>query len=455
MSVTVNDINTVKKELLINLEVEQIDKSLNKAFKRAQKKAKIKGFRPGKAPMNVVQRLYREQVRMEVMEDLVQQGYSEALQENDISPIAAPEIKDVDFPDDDASLSFCATVEILPEITITAYDDIELEKSSVEVADDEIDAELEKLRQSMAQFQTIDERPTQDGDTVEIDFIGRLDGEEFEGGSAEGFSLELGSGRFIPDLERQLVGLELDKSYDLDTTFPDDYHKEELAGKETVFTVTVKSIKEKNLPELNDDLAIQVSGGEMETVDALREKMTEYLTSSKEDMVKNKYTSELLSALRERCEFELPECMLKEEQDRALSAAQQRFTTQGIPPEKAQELIEGHKDQIESEAADTVKNTLILEKLAELEKIESTPDEVGERFQKFIQSSGSNAQDVFEQFKGREGELTGMLQREVIMDKTITHLLDKVSYKEPEAKDEDEDEAEAEEKTPETDTAND
>ncbi len=436
MSVTVNEINSVKKELLVNLEAEQIEKSLNKAFKRAQKKAKIKGFRPGKAPMNVVKRLYREQVRMDVMEELVQQGYSEALQENDISPIAAPEIKDVDFPEDDTSLSFCATVEILPEITIAAYDDIELEKRPTDVEDSEVDAELEKLQQSMAQFKTIDERPTQDGDTVEIDFTGRLNGEEFEGGSAENFSLELGSGRFIPDLERQLVGLELDKSYDLDTTFPEDYHKEELAGKETVFTVTVKSIKEKILSELNDDLAIQVSGGEMETVAALREKMTEYLDSAKEDKIRNQYTSELLAALRERCEFELPECMLKEEQERALSAAQSRFTTQGIPPEKAQELIDSHKEQIESEAADTVKNTLILEKMAELEKIESTPDEVGERFQKFIQSSGSNAQDVFEQFKGREGELTGMLQREVILDKTISYLLDKVSYKDAKAQDE-------------------
>lgn len=441
MNVTVNDINSVKKDLLINLGAEEIDKSLNKAFKKAQKKAKIKGFRPGKTPINVVKRLYREQVRMEVMEELVQQGYSEALEENDISPIAAPEIKDVDFPDDDASLSFCATVEILPEITIAAYDDIKLKKRSTAVEDSAVEAELEKLQQSMAQFKTIDERPTQDGDTVAIDFTGRLNGEEFEGGSAEDFSLELGSGRFIPDLERQLVGLELDQSYDLNTTFPDDYHKEDLAGKDTVFTVTVKSIKEKSLPELNDDLAIQVSGGEMETVAALREKMAEYLASAKADQVRNQYTSELLAALRERCEFELPECMLKEERERASSAARSRFTTQGIPPEQAQQLIDGHKEQIESEAADTVKNTIILEKLAELEKIESTPDELGERFQKFIQSSGSNAQDVFEQFKGREGELTSILQREVIMDKTITHLLEQVSYEEAETQDETEKES--------------
>ncbi len=429
MSVTIKEISTVKKELAIEIGAEEIEKKLAKTYKRLQKKAKVKGFRPGKTPLNMVKRLYREQARMEVMEDMVQEAYSAALQEHDLSPIAAPEIENVSFPEDDTSLTFTAKVEILPEITIGAYDDIELEGRSVAVEEAEIDAEMEKLQQSMAQFKTIDERPTQEGDTVEIDFVGRLNGEEFEGGSAENFSIEIGSGRFIPDLERQLAGLELEKSYDLKASFPDDYHKEELAGKETVFTVTVKSIREKIVPELNDDLATQISGGEMETVAALREKMTEYITSSKKDAVRNQYTSKLLAALRERTDFELPESMLKEEQERALNAARSRFTSQGIAPEKADELISSHSDKIESEAADTVKNTLILEKLAELEKIESTPDEVGERFQKFIQSSGSNPQDIFEQFKGREGELTGMLQREVIMDKTISHLLDKVSYK--------------------------
>ena len=449
MSVTIKEISTVKKELAIEIGAEEIEKKLAKAYKRLQKKAKIKGFRPGKTPLNMVKRLYREQARMEVMEDMVQEAYSAALQEHDIAPIAAPEIENVSFPEDDTSLTFTARVEVLPEITIGAYDDIELEERSVAVEEAEIDAEMEKLQQSMAQFKTIDERPTRKGDTVEIDFVGRLNGEEFEGGSAEKFSLEIGSGRFIPDLERQLAGLDLGKSYDLKATFPEDYHKEDLAGKETVFTVTVKSIREKIVPELNDDLATQISGGEMETVAALREKMTEYITSSKKDAVRSQYTSEMLAALRERTDFELPESMLKEEQERALNAARSRFTSQGIPPEKAEELISHNRDTIASEAADTVKNTLILEKLAELEKIESTPDEVGERFQKFIQSSGSNPQDIFEQFKGREGELTGMLQREVVMDKIISHLLDKVTYKPAEAKTE---AAETETETPAQDT---
>ena len=430
MNVAVKDISTVKKQMVIDLGPEQIDKELGKAYEKFRKKAKIKGFRPGKAPLNVIKRLYQDQVRMEVMEELVQDAYGKALQEHKFSPLAPPAIENLSFPEDNSLLSFEATLEVLPEFSIDSYEYIELQKYSVEVDVAEVDAEMDKLRQSMAQFKTIDERPSQEGDTLVIDFAGRLDGVEFEGGSAEGFSIEVGSGRFIPDLERQLAGLELDQSYDLEAVFPDDYNKAELAGKKTVFTVTVKSIREKEVPELDDDLATQISGGEMETLEQLREKMTEYVTSSKASEVKNKNTEELLSCLRSKVDFELPECMVSEEKERALTATRSRFLSQGIEQEMVEQMITANLERVAEDAANTVKNTLLLEHLADLEKIESTPDEVSARFQRFIQGSGENPQDVFERFKGREGELTGMLQREVIMEKTIDHLLGKVSYKE-------------------------
>ncbi len=433
MNVVVTDISTVKKQLVISLDSEQIDKKLNKAYEGARKKAKIKGFRPGKAPLNVVKRLYQEQVRMEVMEELVQDSYSAALAEQKISPIAQPAIDKLDFPEDNSTFSFEATVEVLPEFSIDTYDDIELQKHSSEIDVADVDAELEKLRQSMAQFKTIDERSSKEGDTLVIDFVGRLDGDEFEGGSAKDFSIEVGSGRFIPDLERQLAGLELDQSYDLEAVFPEDYNKAELAGKSTVFTVTVKSIREKDVPELDDELALQISNGEMETLVQLREKMTEYVTSSKASEVKNKNVEELLSCLRAKVDFELPESLLNEEKERALDTTRSRFLSQGLEPEMVDQLIAANSEKVAEDAANTVKNTLILEQLAEVEKVESTPEEISARFQRFIQGSGENPQEVFERFKGREGELTGMLQREVLMEKTIEHLLAKVSYKELES----------------------
>jgi len=433
MNVTVTDITTVKKQLVIDLDSEQIDKKLNKAYEKARKKAKIKGFRPGKAPLSVVKRLYQEQVRTEVTEELVQDSYSAALAEQKLSPLVSPAIEKLDFPEDNSKFSFAATVEVLPEFSIDNYDDIELQKHSSEIDEADVDAELDKLRQSMAQFKTIDERPSQEGDTLVIDFVGRLDGVEFEGGSAEDFSIEIGSGRFIPDLERQLAGLELDQSYDLEAVFPEDYNKAELAGKKTVFTVTVKSIREKEVPELDDELAVQISGGEMETLEQLRKKMTEYVTSTKASEVRNKNVEELLFCLRGKVDFELPECLLNEEKERAISAARSRFLSQGLEPEMVDQLLTANAEKVAEDAANNVKNTLILEHLAKSEKVESTPEEVSARFQRFIQGSGENPQEVFERFKGREAELTGMLQREVVMEKMIEHLLEKVSYKELES----------------------
>ncbi|MBN2809500.1 MAG: trigger factor [Deltaproteobacteria bacterium] len=432
MNVTVNDISTVRKQLLVDLEAGQIAEKLNKFYEKARKSAKLKGFRPGKAPLNVIKRLYKDQVRMEAMEELVQDAYSSALDQFKLAPLAAPEIADLDFPEDNSKLSFAATLEVLPEFAIETYADIELKKHSSAIAPAEVDAEMEKLRQSMAQFKTIDERPSQTGDTLVIDFTGRLDGIEFPGGSAEDFTIEVGSGRFIADLERQLVGLELGQSYELEAVFPEDYNKAELAGKKTVFTVKVKSIREKEVPELDDELAIQLSGGEMETLAELREKMTEYVTSARLSEVKNKNVEELLAGLRSKVDFELPECLLNEEKERAVSSARSRFLAQGLNPELVEQLLTANSEKVAEEAANTVKNTLILEHLAAAEKIESTPEELNARFQRFIQGSGENPQAVFERFRGREAELSGMLSREVVMEKTIEHLLSKVSYKESE-----------------------
>jgi trigger factor len=427
MDVTVNDISSVKKKLAIKIDAETIKKKLEGIYNRLRKKAKIKGFRPGKAPLNLIRRLYREQARVEAVEDLLQEGYSTALAEKELTPLAQPEIENLDFPEDESMISFEATIEIAPVFEIENYDDIKLEKPEVKVTDEEVESELDKLRSSMAQYKTIDERPAREGDVLVIDFVGRIDGEEFEGGKAEDFTIEIGSGRFIPELEAQLAGLESGQSYDLKATFPEDYHKEELAGKAAVFTVTVKAIREKELPELDDDLAIQISGGEIETLAELREKMTEYVTSSKEAEARSRLVEELMTALREKVDFELPECLVKDEEESALMNMRSRLMSQGFDQEMIEQLTTANREKMAEEAKKTVKNTLILEYLARREKIESTPEEVSAAFQRFLQRTGENPQNVFERFKGRESELTGMLQRDVIIEKTINFMLEKAT----------------------------
>ena len=431
MDVKVNDISSVKKKLEIKIDPETIKKKLEGIYNRLRKKAKIKGFRPGKAPLNLIRRLYREQARVEAVEGLVQEGYSTALAENDLVPLAQPEIENLSFPEDESLITFEATIEVAPVFEIESYDDIKLDKPEIKVGEEEVEAELDKLRQSMAQYKTVDERPAREGDVLVIDFVGRIDGEEFEGGKAEDFTIEIGSGRFIPELEEKLVGLESGQTYDLEATFPEDYHKEDLAGKSAVFTVTVKAIREKELPELNDDLAVQISGGEMESLVELREKMTEYVTSSKEAEARNRLIDELMEALRGKVDFELPECLVRDEQENALMTMRSRLMSQGFDQETVEQLTATGREKMAEEARRTVKNTLILEYLARKEKIDSTPDEISAAFQRFLQRSGENPQDVFERFKGRESELTGMLKRDVIIEKTITFMLDKATGGEP------------------------
>ena len=423
MDVTVNDISSVKKQLAISVDGETVAEKLDGIYAKLRKKAKIRGFRPGRAPLNIIKRLYRDQARMEALDELIQEAYRKALQERELAPLFQPEIDKLSFPEDESSLSFEATIEIAPQFEIESWEDIELEHYPVEVKDEEIEAELDKLRQNMAQFRTIDERPAQEGDVLVIDFVGRIDGEEFEGGKAEDFTIEIGSGRFIPELEKQLSGLENGKEYDLEASFPEDYHKAELAGKKAVFTVKVKAVREKELPELDNDFAIQISGGEIETLDELRGKLREYLVAAKKSENRKKNTEALFAALRAKVEFELPETMVREEALGMDQEMRSRLQMQGLDDKTIDEMVSAKQDRIQADAEETVRNTLILDHLARREKIQASPDEVSTAFQRMLQQTGETPQDLFERFKGHESELTGMLQRDVVMEKTVSHLL--------------------------------
>ncbi len=423
MEVTVNDISSVKKQLVITVDGAAVADKLDKVYRQLRKKARIRGFRPGRAPLKIVRLLYRERARMEAAEDLVSETYNQALSDNDLVPLFQPEIAKLNFPEDESFLSFEATIEVAPRFEIENWEDIELERYPVEVTDEEVAAELEKLAHNMAQYRTIDERPAREGDVLVIDFVGRIDGVEFEGGRAEDFTIEIGSGHFIPELERQLAGLESGQEYDLEATFPDDYHNAELAGKKAVFTVKVKSIREKELPEIDDDLAIQISGGEIETLEELRGKLREYLVSSKENENRRKNIEALFAALRAKVDFELPESMVREERENMERELRSRLRMQGLDDSGIEEMVRREGEKLQTEAETVVANTLILEYLADREGIGASSDEVGFAFQRMLQQSGQSPQDVFERFKGREKELAAMMRRNVVLEKTLDHLL--------------------------------
>ncbi|OPX18683.1 MAG: trigger factor [Desulfobacca sp. 4484_104] len=224
------------------------------------------------------------------MEDLVQKSYLEALNETKLIPLAFPEIENLSFGDDNDYLSYEAIIEIKPQFEVDGYLGLELEKQPVEVTEQDVEESMES-------------RPAREGDTLVIDFVGKVDGEEFPGGASTGYTVEIGSGTFIPDLERQLVGLQLDETRDLDVVFPEDYPHGDLAGKAVV------------LPEIDDDFAADVSNGEVSSLEELKQKLEEGVKARKEDLVRRKLVDELLAKLRQLVDFEVPECLLKNEKE--------------------------------------------------------------------------------------------------------------------------------------------
>ena len=432
MDFTVSDLSVVKKKIEISVDQERIQGELDKSMKKYRKKAKVKGFRPGKVPLNIMENLYMHQIRAEVKENLVQKAYLEALSETKLVPLAFPEIENLSFGDENDYLSYEAIIEVKPQFELEGYLGLELERELVEVTDQDRDESMESLRQAYAHFATVEDRPAQEGDTLIIDFVGKVDGEEFPGGSASEYTVEIGSASFIPDLEKQLVGLQLNETRDLEVTFPEDYHHKELAGKPAVFTVTVNEIKEKKLPEINDDFAADVSTGQITSLDELKKKLEDGVKARKEDLARRKLVDDLLAKLRELVDFEIPECLVENEKKSMVQGMKSRYQSQGIDAVMVDQMVVANQEKIAEDAAQTVKNTLILEQIADREKMTATQDEINNQLQKFIGQSGQNPQALREYFQGREAELQEMLHNQVLMDKLIDHLLEKAIYVEPE-----------------------
>jgi len=428
MEFTVSDLSAVKKKIEISVDQERIQSELDKSMKKYRKKAKVKGFRPGKVPVNIVKNLYFDQIRAEVMEDLVQKVYLEALNETKLIPLAFPKIENLSFGDENDYLSYEAIIEVKPQFELEGYLGVELEREPVEITDQDREESLESLRQAYAHFATVEDRPAKEGDTLVIDFVGKMDGEEFPGGAASEYTVEIGSGSFIPDLEKQLAGLQLDETRDLEVTFPEDYHHEELAGKPAVFTVTVNEIKEKKLPEINDDFAADVSTGEITSLDELKKKLEDGVKARKEDLARRKLVDDLLAKLRDMVDFEIPECLVENEKESMVQGMKSRYQSQGIDSAMVDQMVAANQEKIAEEAAQTVKNTLILEQIADREKMTATQDEINNQLRKFVSQSGQNPQALREYFQGREAELQEMLHNQVLMDKLIDYLLEKATY---------------------------
>lgn len=408
--------------LTIEVDAEKVNEGLDAAFKKVVKQINVPGFRKGKMPRAMFEKRFGvEALYQDAVDFLLPEAYAAAIDETGIEPVDRPEI-DVEQIEKGKSFIFTAKVTVKPEVKLGEYKGLEVEKFDTEVTAEDVDNELKAMQEKQAELVVKEEGKAENGDTVVIDFEGFVDGEAFEGGKAENFSLELGSGQFIPGFEEQLVGVGAGESKDVEVSFPEEYHAAELAGKPAVFKVTVHEIKGKELPALDDEFAKDVDE-EVETLDALKEKIKTRLEESKKHEAEHFVQDTVVEKATANVEIDLPEVMVENEVDRMVKEFEQRLSMQGMNLDlyfqfsgQDENALRG---QMKEDAEKRVRVNLTLEAIAKAENIEASEEEVTAELNKMAEMYNMTADSIQKALGSLEG-----LKADLQFKKTIDFLVE-------------------------------
>lgn len=389
MSYTLENVEKNKVKLTIEVASELFEDGMKKSYQKNVKYINVPGFRKGKAPRKMIEKMYGPAVFYEdAVNFIIPDAYDEAVKEADIHPVSQPEIDIVTIGEADKPFVFTAEVFTKPEVKLGTYKGVEIEKVENKVTDADVDAEVASMREKNSRMVTVEDRAAENGDITTIDFEGFCDGVAFEGGKGTDYELTLGSGTFIPGFEEQIVGKKIGEEFDVNVKFPEEYHAEELKGKDAVFKVTLKGIKVKELPTLDDEFAKDVS--EFDTLDALKEDIKAKLTKEAENKTKAEIENRALEAAVEGAEIDLPECMVDNQVEKMLEDYAYRLKSQGIDMKMYLQYTQMTEDQLKEQmkpsAKQQVLGSLVLEKIAELEKLEATDEDIEKEFDKIAET---------------------------------------------------------------------
>ena len=410
--------------LTITVPAKEFEKALDEAFKKVSKEVQVPGFRKGKIPRQMFeQRFGVESLYQDALDMVLPHAYGHAVEETGISPVDQPEVE-VEEIEKGKDLVLKMTVTVEPEVKLGEYKGLEAEKVEAEVTDAEVDEQIEAMLAQYADLVVKEEGEVAEGDIVNLDFEGFLNDEPFEGGKAEGHELEIGSGQFIPGFEEQLVGLKSGDEKDLDITFPEEYHAEELAGKPVVFKVKINEIKQKETPEFNDAFVKEeLEGFDADTAEGVKESIKKDLVAAKEEEADFKMKESLVSQASDNAEIDVPEAMVRNEQDRMLQEFEQRLSQQGLNLELYEQLTgqgaDAMRDQMEEDALKRVRTSLTLGAIAEAEGITVDDSDVDNELNKLAEQFNMPTEDV----KKVLGDLS-VLKADVMNQKAIDFLVE-------------------------------
>ena len=377
MSLQVEKLEKNMAKLTIEAAAEELDKAIETAYQKQKGKISIPGFRKGKVPRQVIEKMYGKEVFYEdAANALIPEAYEKALEECEEDIVSSPQIE-VTQIEAGKPFIFTAMVALKPEVKLGKYKGVKVDKADVEVTEEEINAAIDRERENNARNITVEDRPVKDGDMTTLDFEGFVDGVAFEGGKGENYPLTIGSGAFIPGFEEQLVGAEIGKEVEVNVTFPEDYQAEDLKGKAAVFKCTVREIKEKELPELDDEFASEVS--EFDTLAEYKADVKKNLEERKAKDAKDAKEEAVIEAIIEASEMDIPEAMIETQQRQMIDEFAQRITMQGLSMEQYMQFTGSNYkqmvEQIKPQAEKRIKSRLVLEAVAAAEKIEVTDED--------------------------------------------------------------------------------
>lgn len=377
MSVQVEKLEKNMAKLVIEVPAQEFEKALDEAYKKSRNKIAMPGFRKGKAPRKMIEKMYGASVFYEDAANIIiPDAYENAAKESGLEIVSQPEIE-VEQIEKGTPFIFAATVAVKPEITLGEYKGIEVEKKTAEVTDEEVDSEISRVRENNSRMITVDDRATQEGDTVIINFDGYVDGEQFEGGKAEDYSLVLGSHTFIDNFEEQLIGKNAGDSVEVHVTFPDMYQAEELRGKDAVFYVEINDIKVKELPDIDDEFAQDVS--DFDTLEEYKEDLKKKLLENKEAALEREKEEEVIGAIIENSQMEIPDPMVDAQTRQMTQEFAQRLQAQGLSMEQYMQLTgltpQKMIDELKPQALKRIQSRLVLEAVAAAENIEVSDED--------------------------------------------------------------------------------
>lgn len=423
MSTTVEKISSNKVKLSFDIDAAKFDEAMGKAYIKVRGQVAIPGFRKGHAPRKMIENMYGEGVFYdEAFELIFDEVYGPAIDENKLEVVDRPQV-DIQQIGTGKNLQFTCEVFVKPDVTLGEYKGVEVKKEHTLVTEDDVNAEIEKERNKQAAEVSVDDRAVAEGDTVNLDYSGSVDGVKFAGGTAEGQTLKIGSHTFIPGFEEQMVGMNIGEEKDLNVTFPTEYHAPDLAGKEAVFHVKVNSITETQLPALDDDFAKDIS--EFDTLDAYKADVRAKLEAQAAERDNNAFTNAVIEKVMANATVEIPDAMVERQIDSMVRNFEARLAQQGLKLADFMKYTgqdeKSFRNQYRDQAEKSVRANLVLEAVENVEKFEAAEEEIDAEIEKFAKQIGQNAEDLKKNLTEGDREY---FKADVIRDKAVKFLCD-------------------------------